>query len=138
MADEIINKEDADVIARVRKILTDEGIVIRTGWAAKSVRVDGGKKVVRIENKLGETTELRVDEIFVACGRRANTENLGLEAAGVKTDRGVHRRRQVPADVRAAHLGLRRRPRRHAVHARRRVRGGEARAQHALSRHARP
>ena len=88
MADEIINKEDADVIARVRRMLTDEGIVIRTGWAAKSVRIDGGRKAVRIENKLGETMELRADEIFVASGRRANTENLGLEAAGVKTDRG--------------------------------------------------
>lgn len=88
MADEIIHTEDADVIARIRRILTDEGIVIRSGWAAKSVRMDGGRKAVRIENKLGETMELRVDEIFVASGRRANTENLGLEAAGVKTDRG--------------------------------------------------
>src|SRR5258708_851521 len=88
MLDEIINKEDAAVIARIRKILTEEGIAIRSGWAAKSVRVDSEQKVVRIENKLGETTELRVDEIFVASGRRANAENLGLEAAGVKTDRG--------------------------------------------------
>jgi pyruvate/2-oxoglutarate dehydrogenase complex dihydrolipoamide dehydrogenase (E3) component len=88
MSDEIINKEDADVIARVRKMLTEEGIVIRTGWAAKSVRIDGGRKAVRIENALGETMEVRVDEIFVASGRRANSDNLGLEAAGVKTDRG--------------------------------------------------
>ena len=88
MADEIISKEDDDVIARVRRILTEEGVIIRTGWAAKSVRMDGGKKTVRIENKLGETMELRVDEIFVASGRHGNTENLGLEAAGVKTDRG--------------------------------------------------
>jgi pyruvate/2-oxoglutarate dehydrogenase complex dihydrolipoamide dehydrogenase (E3) component len=88
MGEEIINKEDADVIARVRKMLTDEGIVIRTSWSAKSVRVDAGKKVIRIENALGETIELRVDEIFVASGRRANTENLGLEAIGVKTDHG--------------------------------------------------
>jgi pyruvate/2-oxoglutarate dehydrogenase complex dihydrolipoamide dehydrogenase (E3) component len=88
MAEEIINKEDADVIARVRRILTDEGIIIRSGWAAKSVRIDGGRKAVRIENKLGETMELHADEIFVASGRRANTGNLGLEAAGVKTDRG--------------------------------------------------
>src|SRR3954469_13144387 len=88
MADAIINKEDADVIARVRKMLTDEGIVIRTGWSAKSVRVDGGRKAMRIENKVGETMELRADEIFVASGRRANTENLGLEAIRVKTDRG--------------------------------------------------
>jgi pyruvate/2-oxoglutarate dehydrogenase complex dihydrolipoamide dehydrogenase (E3) component len=88
MSDEIINKEDADVIARLRRILDEEGIAIRSGWAAKSVRIDAGKKVVRIENKIGETMELRVDEIFVASGRRANTESLGLEAAGVKTDRG--------------------------------------------------
>jgi pyruvate/2-oxoglutarate dehydrogenase complex dihydrolipoamide dehydrogenase (E3) component len=88
MAEEIINKEDADVIARVRKMLTDEGIAIHTGWAAKSVRIDDGKKAIRIENALGETMELRVDEIFVASGRRANTENIGLEAIGLKTDRG--------------------------------------------------
>jgi pyruvate/2-oxoglutarate dehydrogenase complex dihydrolipoamide dehydrogenase (E3) component len=88
MAEEIINKEDADVIARVRKLLTDEGIVIRSGWAAKSVRIDGGKKAVRIENKVGETMEVRADEIFVASGRRANTDDLGLEAIGVKTDGG--------------------------------------------------
>lgn len=88
MLDEIINKEDSDVIARIRRILGDEGIDIRSGWAAKSVRLDAGKKVVRIENKLGETKELSVDEIFVASGRRANTEDLGLETAGVKTNRG--------------------------------------------------
>jgi pyruvate/2-oxoglutarate dehydrogenase complex dihydrolipoamide dehydrogenase (E3) component len=88
MGEEIIQTEDAEVIERVRKMLTEEGIVIRSGWKAKSVHVDGGKKAVRIENALGETMELRVDEIFVASGRRANTDNLGLEAAGVKTDRG--------------------------------------------------
>jgi pyruvate/2-oxoglutarate dehydrogenase complex dihydrolipoamide dehydrogenase (E3) component len=88
MLDEIINKEDADVIARLRRILSDEGIDIRSGWGAKSVRRDADKKVVRIENKLGETKELRADEIFVASGRRANTENLGLEDAGIKTNRG--------------------------------------------------
>jgi pyruvate/2-oxoglutarate dehydrogenase complex dihydrolipoamide dehydrogenase (E3) component len=88
MAEEIISKEDADVIARVRKMLVEEGVVIRSGWAAKSVRIDGGKKAVRIENALGETRELRIDEIFVASGRRANTDSLGLDAIGVKTDRG--------------------------------------------------
>jgi pyruvate/2-oxoglutarate dehydrogenase complex dihydrolipoamide dehydrogenase (E3) component len=88
MLDEIINKEDTDVIARLRRILGDEGIDLRTGWAAKSVRAEGGKKIVRIENKLGETKELHVDEIFVASGRRANSEDLGLETAGVTTNRG--------------------------------------------------
>ena len=87
MLDEIVNKEDADVIARVRQILRDEGIELFTGWAVKSVRRDGGRKIARIETKTGESRELAVDELFVASGRRGNTENLGLEAAGVKVER---------------------------------------------------
>lgn len=87
MLDEIINKEDADVIARVRQILTDEGIELFTGWAVKSVRREGGKKIARIETKNRESREITVDELFVASGRRGNTENLGLEDAGVKIER---------------------------------------------------
>ena len=87
MLDEIINKEDADVIARVREILRDEGIEVVTGWAVKSVRREGEKKLARIENKSGQSREIAVHEIFVASGRRGNTENLGLEDAGVKVER---------------------------------------------------
>ncbi len=76
MLDEIINKEDADVIARVRQILGEEGIPLRTGWAAKAVRRDGAKKVVTIEDRNGRREDLAVDEVFVASGRRGNTENL--------------------------------------------------------------
>jgi pyruvate/2-oxoglutarate dehydrogenase complex dihydrolipoamide dehydrogenase (E3) component len=77
MLDDIVNKEDRDVIDAVRRMLTEDGIEIHTGWAAKSVRAEGGKKRVRIENKIGETREIAADEIFVASGRRGNTENLG-------------------------------------------------------------
>ncbi|HEX9160250.1 MAG TPA: FAD-dependent oxidoreductase [Thermoanaerobaculia bacterium] len=87
MASEIVNKEDREVIARVHEILTSEGIEIRTGWAVKSVRRDGGRKVAVIENKNGESREVAAAEVFVASGRRGNIENLGLEEAGVKTDR---------------------------------------------------
>lgn len=87
MLDEIINKEDADVIARVRQILRDEDIELFTGWAVKSVRRDGDRKVARIETKSGESKEITIDEVFVASGRRGNTENLGLEDAGVKVER---------------------------------------------------
>jgi pyruvate/2-oxoglutarate dehydrogenase complex dihydrolipoamide dehydrogenase (E3) component len=87
MADDILHKEDPDVAARVRQMLRDEGIEIQTGWTAKSVRAEGEQKSVRIENKNGESRELRIDEIFVASGRRGNIEGLGLENAGVKTER---------------------------------------------------
>ncbi|HEX7153103.1 MAG TPA: FAD-dependent oxidoreductase [Thermoanaerobaculia bacterium] len=87
MMDEIINKEDADVIARVRHLLDAEGIALRTGWAVKSIRKQDGKKIARIENRNGESQELTVDEVFVASGRRGNTENLGLDTAGVKVEK---------------------------------------------------
>lgn len=87
MFDEIINKEDAAVIARVREILTSEGIELFTGWAVKSVRREAGKKIARIEQKNGEWREITVDELFVASGRRGNTDDLGLETAGVKVER---------------------------------------------------
>lgn len=87
MLDDIVHTEDPEIIARVRLLLKEEGVEVHTGWAARSFRREAGKKVVRIENKNGESRELRVDEVFVASGRRGNVENLGLEAAGVKTER---------------------------------------------------
>jgi pyruvate/2-oxoglutarate dehydrogenase complex dihydrolipoamide dehydrogenase (E3) component len=83
MLDEIIHKEDPDAIDAVRQALRDEGVQIHTGWAAKSV----DQKVVRIENKNGESREIRADAIFVCSGRRGNIENLGLEDAGVKVEK---------------------------------------------------
>lgn len=80
--DEIVNKEDHEVIAQVWKILTSEGITIRTTSKVTGVRVADGKKHVRVGDQ-----EIAADEIFVASGRRGNTENLGLEALGVKMDR---------------------------------------------------
>lgn len=87
MMEEIIAKEDRAVIERVRRVLREENIELHTGWAVKSVRREGAKKIARIEHKNGQSRELTVDEIFVASGRRGNTENLGLEEAGVKIER---------------------------------------------------
>jgi pyruvate/2-oxoglutarate dehydrogenase complex dihydrolipoamide dehydrogenase (E3) component len=86
MLDDIINKEDASVIVRVRRMLEAEGIAIHTGFAVKSIRREGSK-IARLEAKTGQGREIAADEIFVASGRRGNIEGLGLENAGVKTER---------------------------------------------------
>ena len=83
MQDDIIVREDAEVIARVRQILAGEGIELRTGWSAKSVRRENGRKVIRIASTAGDSLELTADEIFVASGRRGNTDDLALDVAGV-------------------------------------------------------
>ena len=87
MADDILIKEDRDVIAGVRTLLSEEGVSTYVKWSVKSVRTDDGMKIVRIESKSGETKEIRVEEIFVASGRRGNTEGLELERAGIKVER---------------------------------------------------
>ncbi|HEY0156628.1 MAG TPA: FAD-dependent oxidoreductase, partial [Thermoanaerobaculia bacterium] len=87
MLDEIINKEDEEVIARVRDLLSVEGVDLFTGWTVKAVRRDGAKKVATVQNKRGDLQDLTVDEVFVASGRRGNTEDLGLEVAGVQVER---------------------------------------------------
>jgi pyruvate/2-oxoglutarate dehydrogenase complex dihydrolipoamide dehydrogenase (E3) component len=88
MLDEIVNKEDADVISRVRDILSAEGIDLFTGWAVKKVRREEGKRVAMIQNERGDVQDIVVDEVFVASGRRGNTEELGLDVAGVEVKRG--------------------------------------------------
>ena len=85
-SDDIAGTEDHDIVARVRETLAGEGVSIRTGWTVKSVRVAAATKIARIENRNGESSEVSADEIFVASGRRGNIENLGLDAAGVKTE----------------------------------------------------
>lgn len=80
--DEIVNKEDQDVIALVRKIIEGEGVKIRTKSKVTGVRVADGKKFVSVGDEA-----IAADEIFVASGRRGNTENLGLEALGMKMNR---------------------------------------------------
>ena len=87
MLDDIVNKEDPAIISRVRNLLVDEGVDIRTGWKVTHVRREGAKKIVRIENKIGGAADVSAEEILVASGRRGNIEDLGLETVGVKTER---------------------------------------------------
>jgi pyruvate/2-oxoglutarate dehydrogenase complex dihydrolipoamide dehydrogenase (E3) component len=87
MMEQIIAREDAEVITFIQRLLEDEGIGIRTGWTVKRARRDGGQKVLAVETKDGRSDEIRADEIFIASGRRGNTEDLGLDVIGVKMNR---------------------------------------------------
>lgn len=87
MFDEIIPREDPEVIRLVRSKLESEGIEIRTGWKAKSARAESGARMLDIENKAGERRVVSAQEIFVASGRRGNIEGMNLEGVGVKTEK---------------------------------------------------
>lgn len=77
-----VDKAAAKVVARKAK---KDGIVIMTSARALGYEALDDGLVLKVETKKGEVS-LTVDKIFVAVGRRPNTENLGLEEVGVALD----------------------------------------------------
>jgi pyruvate/2-oxoglutarate dehydrogenase complex dihydrolipoamide dehydrogenase (E3) component len=79
----LLPKDDPDAVAVVRRKFLSEGIVLIEG--AKIARVEkreGGIAVALTEGAAERWIE--GSHLLVAAGRKANVENLGLDAAGVK------------------------------------------------------
>ena len=105
MADRLIKREDPEVSAAVQEILAAEGIQIRVG--AECVRLEASGQDVRVHVicRDGEP-EILGSHVLLAVGRRPNTDDLGLEAAGVKTDKQrLYRCRRRTAHERARASG---------------------------------
>jgi mercuric reductase len=84
--DRIVPNEDSDVSRVLAEALEAEGIEIHTGVRVTGVeRTQRGDRVVIEQGNM--TGEFEAECVLVATGRRANTEDLGLGAAGVRTDR---------------------------------------------------
>ena len=82
---QLVPREDEDIALAIREILEAEGIRILTEADATRVAARGGKVAVTV--KVGaETTQVTGSHLLVATGRRPNTDDLGLEAAGIATD----------------------------------------------------
>ena len=81
----LTGREDADVSEAVRDILANEGVACHLAAACTGVRADGADIRVAIESRAG-TTELVGSHLLIAVGRRPNTDELGLDAAGVARD----------------------------------------------------
>ncbi len=81
----LIGREDEDVSDAIRDILAAEGIDIRTG--ASCIGFTRHADGVRVGIDAG--SEVIGSDVLLATGRRPNTDDLGLEAAGVAlNDRG--------------------------------------------------
>ena len=82
----LIAREDEDVSAAVRDILEREGIAIRTGAECIRFFKSGEGVGVAVDCTAGGP-EILGSHILLATGRRPNTDDLGLDKAGVATDR---------------------------------------------------
>jgi dihydrolipoamide dehydrogenase len=76
---------DGEVVKQADRIFRKQGFEIRTGQKVTGAEV--GKKGVKVSVEGGEAID--ADVVLVAVGRRAYTEGMGIEEAGVKLERGV-------------------------------------------------
>lgn len=84
---QILPAADPETAGLLAKILTKQGIAIRTN--TKGVKVERKKDGLHVtleDVKSGQQDTLVVDKILVATGRRPRGKGLGLEAIGVKVD----------------------------------------------------
>lgn len=87
--DRILPGIDDEVAKQFQRILQKQGFEFHLG--SKVTKVDTTKKgtVVTVEPAAGgEPKMLSADVVLVSIGRRPNTDGLGLEGAGVATERG--------------------------------------------------
>ena len=85
MAPRLIGREDEDVSQAVREILEREGIAVRTGAECLSVEPEGSGISIGVECKEGEP-RVSGSHLLLAVGRVPNTDDLGLDRAGIETD----------------------------------------------------
>jgi pyruvate/2-oxoglutarate dehydrogenase complex dihydrolipoamide dehydrogenase (E3) component len=81
----VLAREDADFAETVQKVLAREGIEFRFGAQPQHVEPLGGEGV-RIAFG-GDQPAVEASHLLFATGRKPNTDDLGLEAAGITTDR---------------------------------------------------
>jgi dihydrolipoamide dehydrogenase len=83
----IVPVEDEDISKELEKIYKKKGIDIMTNASVEKVEASGNGVKATVKTQTGEIT-LEADVVLSAVGVVANIENIGLEAAGVKTDKG--------------------------------------------------
>jgi dihydrolipoamide dehydrogenase len=80
--------EDAEIAALARKRFEKQGIKILTGAKVTAVAKGSDSVTATIVDEKGVTQSITADRMISAVGVVGNIEGLGLEALGVKMDRG--------------------------------------------------
>ena len=83
----LVPNEDEEISQQLERAFGRDGIELKTGAGVTAAQADASGVTLTIE-KDGATETARFDKVLVAIGVQPNTEDLGLEALGVATDRG--------------------------------------------------
>ena len=86
----LVPREDADISKQLGRIYKKKGIKVLANTAVETVDTKGKACVVTAKNrKTGKVTTINCDVVLSAAGVSPNTENIGLEALGITTERGL-------------------------------------------------
>lgn len=80
--DTVAEREDEDISRAMQELLEGEGVTFRLGTRAKRVTREGEGIVLELE----DGGEVRTSHLFLASGRKPNTDDLGLDTVGVAVD----------------------------------------------------
>ena len=85
-AGRLIPADDEDVSAAIREIMDNEGIAVHTDATCITVKKKDNQVVAGLDCDTGPR-EVTGSHLLLAVGRRPNTDDLGLDKAGIETDK---------------------------------------------------
>jgi pyruvate/2-oxoglutarate dehydrogenase complex dihydrolipoamide dehydrogenase (E3) component len=85
LAPHLIPREDKDVSQAIATFLKEEGVHVRADSRVAGVEKEGNSITVKVESA-GKSSHVVGTHVLVAIGRRPNTDDLGLDKAGIATD----------------------------------------------------
>ena len=104
MLPRIVPFEDEEVSKELERLFKKSGIRVETGARAEKIeRVDGGGARVTVTLANGKQEVTEAEKVLVGVGRKPVTDDLGLEATRVETDRGFIK---VDGDQQTAEPGI--------------------------------
>lgn len=85
MGSRLIQREDEDVSQAIQEIVEREGVHVRLNAKCIQLSKRGGDVVAHVDCT-EDAPEVSGSHLLLAVGRRPNTDDLGLEKAGIETD----------------------------------------------------
>jgi pyruvate/2-oxoglutarate dehydrogenase complex dihydrolipoamide dehydrogenase (E3) component len=83
---QLASREDPDIGAALKDLFVDEGIEIALNAKVRRVEGHSGNSVRVYANEEGGDRAIEGSDLLVATGRRANTDGIGLDRAGIQLD----------------------------------------------------
>ena len=80
--------EDEEVSVELEKMFKRKKIKTHLESLVESISISKGQALVKVKTKTGDILELDADKVLIAIGVQGNTEDLGLEVAGVQLEKG--------------------------------------------------